>query len=82
MMPGMITALLTFLGFLGGFLAGMLLSLGGYIIATSVFGMFDRDGGGAMGAIFIIGPFLGLILGTIVASLVFRRRMRRVQPAA
>lgn len=78
----MVTALQTGLGFLGGFLAGMLMSLGGYIIATSVFGMFDRDGGGAMGAIFIIGPFLGLILGTIVASLVFRRRMRRAEPTA
>jgi hypothetical protein len=78
----MVTALQTFLGFLGGFLAGMLMSLGGYIIATSVFGVFDRDGGGAMGAIFIIGPFLGLILGTIVGILVFRRRSRRASPQA
>lgn len=78
----MVTAMQTFLGFLGGFLAGMALSIGGYIMATSWFGMFDRDGGGAMGAIFVIGPFLGCILGVIGAILMFRRRMRRRAAAA
>lgn len=76
----MITALQTLLGFLGGFVAGMMLSVGWYIIATNYFGMFDRDGGGAMGAVFIIGPFLGCLLGIAGAILVFRRRMRRAAP--
>lgn len=38
-----------------------------YILATNYFGMVDRDGGGAMGAIFILGPILALITGTVAA---------------
>ena len=36
-----------------------------YIVATNYFGVFDRDGGGAMGAIFIMGPILGCCSGPL-----------------
>ena len=44
-----------------------------YIVATNYFGVFDRDGGGAMGAIFIMGPIAGLLLGIIAAIVTIRR---------
>ncbi len=45
-----------------------------YIVATNYFGVFDRDGGGAMGAIFIMGPILALLLGTFAAIVTARSR--------
>mgnify|MGYP001766925109 CR=1 FL=1 len=50
-------------GFVLGLVIGEAIPIIWYIVATSYFGMFDRDGGGAMGAIFIMGPLLALILG-------------------
>lgn len=67
-------------GFVGGFIAGWSTALLVYLFYTDVLGHFDRDGGGAMGAVFVIGPFLGIIGGTIVAIYVARRRSR--PPAA
>lgn len=58
------------LGFILGYLAGHASSVLGYIVMTTWGGMFDRDGGGAMGAIFILGPMLGVaggIAGAIIA---------------
>ncbi|MCZ8181766.1 MAG: hypothetical protein O9322_02260 [Beijerinckiaceae bacterium] len=78
----MATAFFTFLGFLGGFALGMAISVGTYIIATSYFGVFDRDGGGAMAAIFGLGPMLGCLLGLIAAIVVFLRRRRRAKAIA
>ncbi len=59
--------------FLAGLLVGEAIPIVWYILATNYFGLFDRDGGGAMGAIFIAGPILALTLGTIAAIVVARR---------
>lgn len=55
------------LAFVAGLVAGEAIPIVGYVIATNYFGVFDRDGGGAMGAIFIMGPASALTLGTIAA---------------
>jgi hypothetical protein len=62
-----------FLAFLAGLVLGEAIAILWYILATNYFGLFDRDGGGAMGAIFIAGPILALILGTIAAIVAARR---------
>lgn len=56
-----------FLAFLGGLIAGEFIPIGWYILATNYFGLIDRDGGGAMGAIFILGPISAILLGTVAA---------------
>lgn len=66
-------------GFIGGFIVGWGAALLFYIFYTDVLGHFDRDGGGAMGTIFVIGPFLGVIVGTLAAIYVSRRRSHRPQ---
>jgi hypothetical protein len=55
------------LSFLAGFIVGWAIPIVWYIVATNYFGVFDRDGGGAMGAIFILGPILAIIVGTVAA---------------
>lgn len=55
------------LAFLAGLVAGWALPIVWYIVATNYFGLLDRDGGGAMGAIFILGPILALLVGTLAA---------------
>jgi hypothetical protein len=55
------------LAFLLGLVVGEAIPIVWYIIATNYFGLFDRDGGGAMGAIFIMGPILALIVATVAA---------------
>lgn len=55
------------LAFLAGLVVGEAIPVVWYILATNYFGLFDRDGGGAMGAIFIMGPILALIVGIIAA---------------
>ncbi len=55
------------LAFLAGLIVGEAIPIVGYIVATNYFGVFDRDGGGAMGAIFIMGPIAALLLGTVAA---------------
>lgn len=60
------------LGIILGYVAGHASSVLGYILMTTYGGVFDRDGGGAMGAIFILGPMLGVvgaIAGVIIAAL-------------
>jgi len=64
-------------GFVGGFVVGWCVALLGYIFYTDVLGHFDRDGGGAMGTVFVIGPFLGIITGIIAAIYVSRRQARK-----
>ncbi|WP_284178913.1 hypothetical protein [Rhabdaerophilum sp. SD176] len=66
----------TVLAFLAGLVGGWVLSMAAYIIQTSVFGVFDRDGGLAMGYAFTIGPFLGLVLGITFAVMTARRMLR------
>ena len=69
--------ILAFLAGLGGWLWWVFQDFGviWYIVATSYFGVFDRDGGGAMGAIFIMGPILALIVG-IAAAIVIAVKTR------
>lgn len=55
------------LAFLTGLIAGWAIPIIWYILATNYFGLHDRDGGGAMGAIFIMGPILALIVGALAA---------------
>jgi hypothetical protein len=62
-----------FLAFVAGLIAGEAIPIVWYILATNYFGVFDRDGGGAMGAIFIVGPILALSLGILAAVVVARR---------
>ncbi len=62
-----------FLAFLAGLILGEAIPIVWYILATNYFGLVDRDGGGAMGAIFILGPILALIVGTIAAIVAARR---------
>jgi hypothetical protein len=61
------------LAFVAGLIAGEAIPIVWYILATNYFGVFDRDGGGAMGAIFIVGPILALSLGILAAVVVARR---------
>ncbi len=61
-------------GFLLGYVAGHASSVIGYILMTTYGGLFDRDGGGAMGAIFILGPALGLVGGIAGAFIAARTR--------
>lgn len=74
---------------LAGFtlLALVLGFFGGWAVATSAFfrymdafDIFDRDGGGAMGAIFIIGPFFGVIAAIVIAAIVLVRGLAAGQP--
>jgi hypothetical protein len=61
------------LAFLAGLIVGWAIPIVWYILATNYFGLFDRDGGGAMGAIFIMGPIAALIVGTFAAIIAARR---------
>jgi hypothetical protein len=60
--------------FLAGLIAGWAIPIVWYIVATNYFGLHDRDGGGAMGAIFIMGPISGLIVGMVVATITGMKR--------
>jgi hypothetical protein len=75
------TFLWSFLSFFLGLIAGWSVAIGIYIAATTWFGLVDRDGGGAMGAIFILGPALGILLG-LFAAVFTALRLSRSQQAA
>ena len=63
--------------FVAGLLAGEALVVVGYIVATNWFGLADFDGGGAMGAIFVLGPLVGIFFGAAAAAwLAFRPASR------
>lgn len=62
------------LGFLGGAAAGWGACILVYVIATSVFGYRDFEGGMAMGTVFMIGPAVGLVTGAVAAAWAARRR--------
>jgi len=55
---------------------GEVASIGYYILATNYFGVFDRDGGGAMGAIFILGPFLAIVCAIVFGIVVAAKTKR------
>ncbi len=65
------------LGFVLGYVVGHAGVLLIYILMTTYGGMFDRDGGGAMGAIFVLGPMAGVVLGIIGAVIAARTRKKR-----
>ena len=62
-----------FLAIIAGLIVGEAVAIVGYILATNFFGLFDRDGGGAMGAIFILGPMLAIMLAIVFAIVAARR---------
>jgi hypothetical protein len=64
-----------FLALVAGLIVGQAIPILWYILATNYFGLVDRDGGGAMGAIFIMGPILALLLG-VTAGVVTAMRAR------
>ena len=66
----------SFLAFILGLVTGWSLSIGWYLVETEWLGRFDRDGGGAMGAIFILGPALGLLFGAVAATVTAVRLSR------
>ncbi len=65
-----------FLAIIAGLVIGEAVAIIGYILATNFFGLFDRDGGGAMGAIFILGPLLAITLAIVFAIIVAARTKR------
>lgn len=59
---------------------------GGWVVTTSAFlwymdkaNIFDRDGGGAMGAIFIVGPFGGAIIAIALAAVTVARERAKLK---
>jgi hypothetical protein len=69
-----------FLAFLVGLIAGECIPIVWYILATNYFGLVDRDGGGAMGAIFIAGPMLAIVLAIVAAVVTAIRTPKAFAP--
>jgi hypothetical protein len=65
------------LAFVFGAAAGWVLAMMVYTIQTEWFGVHDQDGGGAMAYGLIIGPFAGLVLGTVLAAVTAMRLTSR-----
>jgi hypothetical protein len=61
-----------FFAFIVGLVVGEAIPIIWYILATNYFGMFDRDGGGAMSAIFVLGPLLAVVVGIVFAAVAVR----------
>ncbi|MBS4082366.1 MAG: hypothetical protein KGZ73_02340 [Rhizobiales bacterium] len=62
-----------FLAVIAGLVVGEAIPIVWYILATNYFGMFDRDGGGAMGAIFLMGPLCAVVCAIIFGVIVAKR---------
>lgn len=67
-----------FFAFIAGLVVGEAIPIIWYILATNYFGLHDRDGGGAMGAIFILGPLLAITLAIVFTAIVAARTRRPV----
>jgi hypothetical protein len=61
------------LAFLLGFVAGYGLSILGYVVATTLGGVMDRDGGLAMAVAFMVGPAAAVLCGVAAAIWMIRR---------
>lgn len=70
------------LGFVVGAVTGWAAVIAAYAAYVEVFNVFDRDGGGAMAAVFAIGPMVGLITGLVTGVQVALRRKRRTHAEA
>ena len=59
---------------LGAFFLALVITwaaaVGYYVLGTSLHWFFDRDGGGAMATMFVIGPGLGVLVGLLCAVVV------------
>ena len=64
---------LTVLAFAVGAMAGYFLAMSVYIIQTELLGAHDQDGGGAMAYGLVIGPFAGLVVGTLAGAVTLMR---------
>ena len=62
-----------FAAFIAGLVAGEGIAIAGYIIATNLFGFFDREGAGAMGTVFVIGPVFAIVLAILFAVIAAKR---------
>ena len=65
-----------------GLIGGWAVSLSACLRFWDLMGYVDHDGGGAMAAFFIIGPFFGLVTGIMAATTVLFRSLRTGQPVA
>lgn len=74
--------LISSLAFVAGLVVGWSGSILFYIIAIDINLLHDRDGGSAMGFAFVIGPFVGVVLGIISAITVARMLRRRARERA
>ena len=73
----------TLLALVFGFLGGWAVTTSAAFRTMDAARVFDRDGGGAMGAFFIIGPFFGAIAAIVLAGVVLVRGLAagRSKPA-
>lgn len=62
----------TIAAFCTGMILGIMLAFGCYLAWVALGGK-DMEGAAAMGAFFVYGPILGLVLGTGSSSLAWRR---------
>lgn len=62
----------TIVAFCAGMTLGIMLALGCYLAWVALGGK-DMEGAAAMGAFFVYGPILGLVLGAGFSILVWRR---------
>ena len=62
-----------FLAVIAGLIVGEAIPIVWYILATNYFGKFDRDGGGAMGAMFLMGPLCAVVCAIIFGVIVAKR---------
>ncbi|HHZ09927.1 MAG TPA: hypothetical protein GX405_14235 [Rhizobiales bacterium] len=67
----------TLLALVLGFFGGWAVAASAAFRYMDAAGVFDRDGGGAMGAFFVIGPFFGLIVAIVSAGVTAARMLRR-----
>lgn len=73
-------ALLALLAFVLGTVITYAVVVFGTLIAWDLLGVHDRDGGGSMGLVFVIGPVAGLLGGAIAAAVTGMRASRTSTP--
>lgn len=70
----------TLLALVLGFFGGWAFATSAFFRYMDAFDVYDRDGAGAMGAFFIIGPFFGVIAAIVLAAIVLVRGLAAGQP--